>query len=72
MNDRSETAVTEGEQPVYVWASVGSPSEVPSRIRVESCTSCAALVPVATFDRHGLFHRELERLAGVVKALDHT
>ena len=46
---------------MYVWASVGSSSAPPERIRTEVCADCAALVPVAAFDVHGRWHAALER-----------
>lgn len=50
--------------PMFVWASLGGRSEPPTRVHVESCTTCKALVPAAEFDAHGQWHRDLER-AGV-------
>jgi hypothetical protein len=47
--------------PVYLWASLGAPDDPPRRVQVETCTTCAALVPLVEFDRHGHWHREIER-----------
>lgn len=43
-----------------MWAAVGDPNMPPERIATECCTTCAALVPVAEFDVHGRWHREVD------------
>jgi hypothetical protein len=53
------------DSSLYAWMSIGDSSNPPERVRVEICKDCAAIVEVATYDRHGLFHRDLERLAAV-------
>lgn len=45
------------EPVLYVWAGVGDPCAPPERIQVESCTDCAALIPVARVDVHGDWHK---------------
>lgn len=52
------------EPAVFLWAAIGSADSPPDRVKVESCTTCAALVPVEKLDVHGLHHRALIR-AGV-------
>jgi hypothetical protein len=47
-----------GDNPVYVWAPLGSSDSPPGRVQVESCVDCAALVPVARLDRHGQWHAD--------------
>ncbi|MGH3549730.1 MAG: hypothetical protein ACRDQU_16820 [Pseudonocardiaceae bacterium] len=47
---------TDDTTPWYLWVAIGSPDQPPRRILVESCVTCAALVPVSRFDVHGLWH----------------
>lgn len=48
---------------LYVWASIGSSSAPPERVRTEVCVDCGALVPTAAFDAHGRYHAAVERMA---------
>jgi hypothetical protein len=49
------------QQRVFLWASVGSPDDSPSRVEVASCGTCSALVPVAGLDEHLAWHKEVAR-----------
>lgn len=50
---------------MFAWVSLGDSSNPPERIKVEVCKDCSAIVPVVTFDAHGHFHRDLERVIAI-------
>ncbi len=44
---------------LFLWVAVDSPNTPPSRLKVESCVTCGALVPAVRFDAHGRWHHDL-------------
>ena len=57
--DCSAVRTWTGQEPkLFVWAFIGTADSTPARLPVESCTSCAALVPADRFDDHGAWHAQ--------------